>query len=116
MCFSRNLLSCCQLNNNFFKERRREPPTDTNYMQKKPPILKHSLQMDFEQHNTQVRELWKQYQNGSHRRTPMVLGMNPRMYLADPSWNTEDITFDQYMNDPAIMAKVQLNFQNIHRM
>lgn len=74
-----------------------------------------ALQIDFDQHNEQVRELWKQYHDEKHKRVPMILGMNPRMYLMDSMWNDENITFNQYMDDPAIMAKVQLDFQYIHR-
>ncbi|OHB56771.1 MAG: hypothetical protein A2Y12_20555 [Planctomycetes bacterium GWF2_42_9] len=78
-------------------------------------LLQNAPKIDFDTHNRNVKELWSQYSAGTHKRIPMILGMNPRMYLMDPKWNTENITFDQYMQDPAAMADVQLKYQYIHR-
>jgi uroporphyrinogen-III decarboxylase len=42
----------------------------------------------------------------------MVLGVNPRYLLLNPALNPERITFEQYMGDPAVMFRAQLDFQH----
>lgn len=63
---------------------------------------------DFTAHNEEVREVWRTYHEGSPIRTPMVLGVNPRLVLLDPQLNRERVTFEQYFEDPAVMFHSQL--------
>lgn len=65
-------------------------------------------QVDFEEHNAQVREVWDAYRGRRPVRVPMVLGVNPRFTMFSPRLNPRGITFEQYMNDPQVMLERQL--------
>lgn len=69
----------------------------------------------FRQHNEQVSALWEGYALGQPARVPMIIGMNPRVWLLDENLNRTGITFEQYSNDPDTMMFVQAEFQRYHR-
>ena len=64
--------------------------------------------IDFTEHNNEVREVWKAYNEGNPVRIPMILGINPRVWLLDNKLNTDKITFEKYSTDPDTMIDIQL--------
>ena len=73
------------------------------------------LNMDFEAHNREVKEVWDAYHAGRPIRVPMVLGINVRYYLFSPWLNPRKITFQQYTENPDLMLETQLEFQHYVR-
>jgi len=71
--------------------------------------------IDFEKHNDEQRRVWEAFHSGKPVRPPMVLGINPRIYLLSPALNTRGITFEQYSEDPDLMAWVQMRSQHYVR-
>lgn len=69
-----------------------------------------SISIDYQKHNEAVNKLFEERANGVYTRVPMTIGCNPRMILLDPELNPEGITFEQYFDDPDVMAQVQLRF------
>jgi len=67
--------------------------------------------MDFQKHNEGVKRVWDSYRAGKPIRVPMIIGCNPRMILLDPKLNIKNITFKQYIENPDIMIRVQMEFQ-----
>ena len=70
------------------------------------------LDIDFEAHNAEVREVWEAYRKGSPIRVPVVLGLNVRYWLQDPRLNIEGVTWRDYIMNPKTMLEVQLRFQH----
>ena len=64
--------------------------------------------MDFVRHNEEVREVWARYNAGDPIRVPMILGINPRIWLLDPKLNREGISFKEYSENAQTMARVQM--------
>ena len=64
--------------------------------------------MDFVRHNEEVKEVWARYNAGDPVRVPMILGINPRIWLLDPKLNREGISFQTYSENAAAMARVQM--------
>lgn len=75
----------------------------------------HLKELDFDQHNEEVRIVWDAFNAGTPLRVPVILGINPRVYLLNPELNTEGITFEQYSKDPDVMAQVQMRSQHYVR-
>ena len=73
------------------------------------------LDMDFDAHNREVKEVWDAYHAGKPIRVPVILGLNPRYYLLSPWLNPKDIRFEDYYNDPYLMIETQLEFQHYVR-
>ncbi len=73
------------------------------------------LNIDYAAHNEYVREVWRSYDAGTPIKTPVILGINPRIWLLDPTLNTGGITFARYSADPAVMLDVQLRFHDYVR-
>lgn len=71
--------------------------------------------INFDKHNEEVREVWDAYYSGKPIRVPVILGINPRIYLLNPELNTECISFQQYSQDPDLMAQVQMISQHYIR-
>ncbi len=71
--------------------------------------------IDFEKHNEEQRRVWEAFGAGKPVRVPVMLGINPRIYLLNPELNTEGITFEQYSEDPDVMARVQMRSQHYVR-
>lgn len=70
---------------------------------------------DFRAHNDEARRVWDAYEAGTPIRTPMMLGMSPRIYLSDPTLNTHAITYERYHTDAETMIDVQVRFQDYWR-
>ena len=65
---------------------------------------------DFTAHNAQSEALWQAFAKGEHLRIPVRFCTNPRMLLLDPKYNIRQISFEQYMTDPEVMAQTRLEF------
>lgn len=72
-------------------------------------------EIDFDRHNTEVREVWEAFNSGKPIRPPVILGINPRIWLLNPELNTDGITFERYSEDPDVMAEVQMRSQHYVR-
>ena len=56
--------------------------------------------------------MWDSYHAGRPIRVPFgPLGTNPRIWVLDPSLNTEGITWQQFSNDPELMFQTCLKYQ-----
>lgn len=73
------------------------------------------LKMNFDAHNEEVKRVWDAYNAGNPIRMPVILGINPRVWLLDPTLNTEQISFERYFADPAVMLDVVLRTQDYTR-
>ena len=73
------------------------------------------LDMDFDAHNEEVKEVWDAYHAGKPIRVPVILGLNPRYYLLSSWLNPKGIRFEDYFNDPDLMLETQLEFQHYVR-
>lgn len=71
--------------------------------------------IDFDKHNEEQRRVWEAFNSGKPIRPPVILGINPRIYLLNPELNTRGITFEQYSEDPDVMAWVQMRSQHYIR-
>lgn len=71
--------------------------------------------IDFDQHNEECRRVWEAYRSRAPIRTPVTLGVNPRIVLLNHELNPERITFAAYSEDPDLMAQTQLSFQHYAR-
>lgn len=67
--------------------------------------------MNWSEHNKEVKRVWEAYHAGKPYRIPVMLGVNPRIFLQDPKLNTEHITFQQYSENIDVMIDVQMRFQ-----
>lgn len=65
---------------------------------------------DYARHNEEVRALWAEVKNGTHRRIPMFVNCNPRVVLMDPRWNSEGTGFESYLAEPETMLGIQCRF------
>ena len=70
---------------------------------------------DFTAHNAEVKECWEAYRAGRPYRVPISWGINPRLWLLDPTLNTRGITFREYFEDPETALQVQVRHQNYVR-
>lgn len=70
---------------------------------------------DYDRHNELVRAVWDAYHAGKPTRVPVILGVNPRIFLLNPALNTQHVTFQQYSEDADTMARVQLLSQHYIR-
>ncbi|MBQ9357931.1 MAG: hypothetical protein IJT95_00095 [Abditibacteriota bacterium] len=71
--------------------------------------------MDFSAHNEEVRTVWEAYHAGRPVRVPMILGVNPRIIMGDPSVNTRRYSFRDYFEDPQTLLECQLLMQYYSR-
>ena len=63
------------------------------------------LNIDYDRHNEEVRRLLQA------ERVRMSIACSPRMILSDPALNQEQVTFQEYIEDPEKMLAVQCRFQ-----
>jgi len=66
---------------------------------------------DFARHNEEVRQVWEAFDAGDPIRVPMTMIVGSRIWVQDPSLNTEGVTFGDVLADPETMFQVQLNYQ-----
>ena len=69
------------------------------------------LNIDYDRHNEEVRRLLQAEREGRPERVRMSIACNPRMILSDPALNQEQVTFQEYIEDPEKMLAVQCRFQ-----
>ncbi|HDP34152.1 MAG TPA: hypothetical protein ENN29_03465 [Candidatus Hydrogenedentes bacterium] len=60
---------------------------------------------DFTKHNDATKALWKAFDENTHTRVPVRFGTNPRMLMQDPAYNTNGVTYQEYMSDPELMGQ-----------
>jgi hypothetical protein len=65
---------------------------------------------DFKNHNQEVTRVWRTYDNGHPVRVPMILGLNVRYFLLNPTLNPQKIIFKEYLENPDIMFETQVKF------
>ncbi len=63
---------------------------------------------DFRAHNEEVQQVWQAYRCGRPVRVPMLLTSVQRIWVLDPSLNTTGITWQDYLEDAAVMYEVTL--------
>jgi uroporphyrinogen-III decarboxylase len=71
--------------------------------------------IDFTKHNEEVKQVWTAYNAGKPIRVPVGLGINPRIYLLNPELNVEGVTFEQYSENPDLMAQIEMKSQHYVR-
>jgi hypothetical protein len=65
-------------------------------------------ELDFEQHNEEVKQVWQAYRVGKPIRVPVIFGINVRFTMWLPEVNPRKITFEQYFFDPQTMLERQI--------
>lgn len=70
---------------------------------------------DFAAHNAEVRDLWAAYVGGRPWRVPVIFGTNTRYFLLDEAANPEGVSFREYVEDPATMLRLQVQFADWSR-
>lgn len=68
-----------------------------------------------EKSNGDKQKVWEQYYGGRPSRVPVMLGLNNRVYLLDPRFNTDGHAYQIIFNDPAEMFLIQLRWQELVR-
>jgi len=74
------------------------------------------LNIDFKEHNREVKAMWEAFYRGEAYRMPMILGVNPRYLLLNRELNPKNITYREYTGDPEIMLQIQLEFSHYMAM
>lgn len=69
-------------------------------------------EIDFRQHNEEVRLVWESFKARRPTRVPIYFGINSRFLLLDPALNPRGITYEECWRDPQLMFDVQLHFQD----
>jgi len=67
------------------------------------------MDMDFTQHNEEVRQVWDAYTAGRPIRVPVLITSGPRIWILDANLNREGLSWQQYLNQPEIFYQVTLN-------
>ena len=68
--------------------------------------------IDFMQHNEETRQVWDAYLDGNPLRVPVGnFTIGPRIWVLDPAYNTEGITWEAFSADPELMFQVQLKYK-----
>jgi hypothetical protein len=65
---------------------------------------------DFARHNVAVKELWEAFNADKPCRTPLMLGLNTRYFMALPELNPAGLDYRRYSEDPGLMFDTQLRF------
>ncbi len=71
-----------------------------------------ALNIDFDAHNAEVREVWEAYRSGKPIRVPMILGISSRFTVLSVEANQLGYTYEQYFTDPDVMFEMQLQHQH----
>lgn len=66
---------------------------------------------DLKQHNAEVAQLWRDFNDGKPARVPCVFNFSRRFYLLTPWLNRQGYSFRRYFEDPAVQWEVQLGLQ-----
>jgi uroporphyrinogen-III decarboxylase len=65
---------------------------------------------DFDAHNTDVDQLWRDFNAGAPSRVPIIFGTNTRYFVFNEHANAAGIEFEQYSRDPDVMFDARLRF------
>ena len=57
------------------------------------------LDIDFEAHNAEVREVWERFREGNPIRVPMTLGLSSRFTMLNPQANPGGVAYEQFLPD-----------------
>jgi uroporphyrinogen-III decarboxylase len=68
------------------------------------------MPIDLTAHNAEQKAVWNAFHAGDPIRMPMILGINCRYWLLDPTLNTRGISFEEYTKDADLMFDCQLAF------
>ncbi len=60
--------------------------------------------------NEEKEQVWEAYRQRRPTRVPVTYGVNPRIVLLDPKWNTKGITFQEYATKASAAVEIQLLF------
>ena len=72
-----------------------------------------STHIDFTRHNEEVQQVWDAYWAGKPIRVPVGnFTIGPRIWLLDPSLNTEGITMETFTYDAEVMFQTQLKYKH----
>jgi hypothetical protein len=71
--------------------------------------------LDFAAHNADAKRAMDAWNAGRPTRTPIVLGVNSRYFLASPAANPEGLDFQRYSEDADAMFDALLRFQRWSR-
>ena len=63
--------------------------------------------VDYNAHNEEVKRVMAAYNAGSPIRVPMILGVNARVLLCDPKYNTRRLSFEEYWNDKKLFVSIR---------
>jgi len=66
------------------------------------------LNIDFEAHNAEVKQVWDRFYAGNPTRVPMTLGLSSRFTVLNPEANPKGITYEDYFTNPDVMFEHQL--------
>lgn len=72
--------------------------------------------MDFKEHNREVHEVWRSYEEGDPVRMPMMAGTSPRFYVLNSQVNPEKVSFEEYTKNPELMFRMQAEFDRYKRL
>ncbi len=81
--------------------------------------MTNATSIDFARHNEEVRRVWESYNAGRPIRVPFGrLTLEPRMWIQDPSLNSEGITWKACFDDPDVMFTTYLTWSHyvVHNM
>lgn len=71
--------------------------------------------MNYQDHNREVREVWKTFAEGNPIRVPVIAGVSDRFFVLNPYTNPSNISFEQYTKDPDLMFEMQAKFDHYRR-
>jgi uroporphyrinogen-III decarboxylase len=70
---------------------------------------------DFEGHNEDVKQLWKEFEVGKPSRIPVQWSMSYKMLVLNPSLNVRGYRFRDCFENPDTMLKAELEFEHWRR-
>ena len=71
--------------------------------------------MDCQPDNADKQRVWALYRAGRPERVPVALRTNDRVYMLDPRFNREGITYRDLFRDAQLMLTAQLRWQHLVR-
>jgi len=74
------------------------------------------INMDYKKHNDEVEQVWESYNKNDPIRVPMILGISAQYNLSNPYINSDKVDYEDYCNNPEIMAKIQMKAIYFKRM
>jgi len=66
--------------------------------------------IDFHEHNQEVKEVWDRFNARCPIRVPIMFGFNTRYYILNREANPHGVSFKEYTENPDVMFDMQLTF------